>query len=1085
MALDRPPRGLAPELARYLEAIRAEIAKTQAASKSGTSVTIDGQSSRILTATTQAGSAASTKSVSPASKLFNLQAFAGLEVIILTWQGTNQASYAYTEIWRNNIDDLSSAQLINPPAVVGVASDNVGANASYFYWVRAVNTAGQPGPFNQQAGTPCQTSPGTEFILAQLVGAITESQLYVDLQTKIDDSYTGVVTNTTAIAGLDAQYTVKVDVDGYVSGFGLANTLKNAAPFSEFIILADSFAVVFPAQTWAASAGAALGEYIKPTALPTGLYYKVITAGTLGVSEPTWPTIAGDTVTSGTAVLKAVTIESSVPFVVGQVGGVSTVGVDGSLVVDGSIVANAIAAGTITADKLNVAQLSAVAATLGTVVGGTFATGSNPAMRTEISSTGTYLIWAGSGATGGAGAVFYIDNAGNAFFKGTLDAGVISASVLSPGGLLIDCGGGLTTTFVITSTDNKTFYRAKQGTAGAITLDLGTYYGPTHGTGYYSGRFAFQCMDVSIDFQIDGDWGDVTAKVDVQYDAGAWQNIYSFKTDCDYRGGASGSLIYTTKNTAWGTMAVRVTTDGNTQSASGRVTVINLAASTQTPDTVHNTTGDTSDPGVVRTLDNVPNGTTYGKALAARLNAGKPWIDFSEGIHANKNASNIPYVSGASIESLKPTAAGATPNVYGTQNIVPNPAPRFAGDTYGWCTASANETITSHMYASPSPYAPVVGYFQLDYVDNGRAYASYDGVNPAKFQCNGGEHFYIEGNFDGASAANIQLFLIFRRADGTSASVANYETPAGIGGSWNIGIKANTIPNDCAYFYIMMWSDATAGQSMYWTNIVVGHGSRALTKAGSGIQLGDARNGRNSFISGLSAATSNGPVSSTSGASSATASINAHTVTLGNGETVSYTGVTNFATGLPISSNRFAYTTDSNFAGGTATWHDTSSSYTAQNNSDGPVYAYSTPPASTGGGGSGSGLSCVDIESRLPDGRRAGDLKKGDRVQDAAGRWHEIINDPEIVERPCLLIVAKNGCLLICSNGTPFTVDSRCVWAPEMLGESVHTSHGQSIVAEVLGLGPRKVIHLNLGGHSFCAGVTEDLWVESHNVYKQ
>lgn len=42
---------------------------------------------------------------------------------------------------------------------------------------------------------------------------------------------------------LYAQYTVKVDVNGYVAGYGLANTLNNATPFSEFAIRADRFYV--------------------------------------------------------------------------------------------------------------------------------------------------------------------------------------------------------------------------------------------------------------------------------------------------------------------------------------------------------------------------------------------------------------------------------------------------------------------------------------------------------------------------------------------------------------------------------------------------------------------------------------------------------------------------------------------------------------------------------------------------------------------------------------------------------------------------------------------------------------------------
>jgi hypothetical protein len=49
-----------------------------------------------------------------------------------------------------------------------------------------------------------------------------------------------------ADGALQAQYTVKVDVNGYVSGFGLASTANNATPFSEFAIRADRFYIASP-----------------------------------------------------------------------------------------------------------------------------------------------------------------------------------------------------------------------------------------------------------------------------------------------------------------------------------------------------------------------------------------------------------------------------------------------------------------------------------------------------------------------------------------------------------------------------------------------------------------------------------------------------------------------------------------------------------------------------------------------------------------------------------------------------------------------------------------------------------------------
>ena len=45
---------------------------------------------------------------------------------------------------------------------------------------------------------------------------------------------------------INSKYTVKIDVNGYVSGYGLMGSANNAAPFAEFIVRADRFAIGSP-----------------------------------------------------------------------------------------------------------------------------------------------------------------------------------------------------------------------------------------------------------------------------------------------------------------------------------------------------------------------------------------------------------------------------------------------------------------------------------------------------------------------------------------------------------------------------------------------------------------------------------------------------------------------------------------------------------------------------------------------------------------------------------------------------------------------------------------------------------------------
>jgi predicted phage tail protein len=66
------------------------------------------------------------------------------------------------------------------------------------------------------------------------------------LQTTVGANTAAISVQQSSIDGLSGQYTVKIDNDGYVSGFGLASTTVNGTPVSEFIIRADKFSIATP-----------------------------------------------------------------------------------------------------------------------------------------------------------------------------------------------------------------------------------------------------------------------------------------------------------------------------------------------------------------------------------------------------------------------------------------------------------------------------------------------------------------------------------------------------------------------------------------------------------------------------------------------------------------------------------------------------------------------------------------------------------------------------------------------------------------------------------------------------------------------
>ena len=63
------------------------------------------------------------------------------------------------------------------------------------------------------------------------------------LQTTVNGHTTTISTQATTINGIQAKYAVKVDNNGYVSGFGLISTANNGTVTSTFNILADAFKV--------------------------------------------------------------------------------------------------------------------------------------------------------------------------------------------------------------------------------------------------------------------------------------------------------------------------------------------------------------------------------------------------------------------------------------------------------------------------------------------------------------------------------------------------------------------------------------------------------------------------------------------------------------------------------------------------------------------------------------------------------------------------------------------------------------------------------------------------------------------------
>lgn len=175
------------------------------------------------------------------------------------------------------------------------------------------------------------------------------------VQSKADGNTAAVQTHARSINGLEAQYTVKVDVNGKVAGYGLATTPKNGTPESKFIVNADRFGV-----------GAVGKADIFPFTVDTQ-------KNRVGVN--------GELVVNGKAIIDNLNAGT----------------IHGDKIAANTLNANRIRAGSVTARELGVDKLSAISADMGNISGGSLNLGGG---RFTVDNNGRVSMSAASGKVG-------------------------------------------------------------------------------------------------------------------------------------------------------------------------------------------------------------------------------------------------------------------------------------------------------------------------------------------------------------------------------------------------------------------------------------------------------------------------------------------------------------------------------------------------------------------------------------------------------------------------------------------------------------------------------------------------------------
>lgn len=299
-----------------------------------------------------------------------LTATGGYSAIYLSWYGNNYRNHAYTEVWRSSVDSLASAVLVGT-TIGNLYSDEVGNEKTFYHWVRFVSRANVKGPYNSTSGTPASTALDVVRRLDVLRDDILNDQFVQELGQRLTITETGIsrldsVTSTQtktiqqvssvagenkaavqvlsqSVDGLSGQFSVKIDNNGHVSGFGLTSRPINGTPRSAFIVRADRFAIVGPND-----ATDPLGT-LNPTNVPFTVLTTPTTIGGLTYPAGAWiktafiadatitsakiQSLAADKITAGT-ITAAIDMQSPIlrsgniapgtsGFYLGQYGGVN------------------------------------------------------------------------------------------------------------------------------------------------------------------------------------------------------------------------------------------------------------------------------------------------------------------------------------------------------------------------------------------------------------------------------------------------------------------------------------------------------------------------------------------------------------------------------------------------------------------------------------------------------------------------------------------------------------------------------------------------------------------------------------------
>ena len=329
------------------------------------------------------------------------------------------AAITETQLASDLPDEIDKIET-NENAITDINNVSAGSSSASVTAVRALNSV----IYNNAAGTgsPVVTATNLSTMKTQVLNANGTATATATQMNYLNSTYTNPTTGTandvtleqaletsaSNVNGLRGQYSVKIDTNGHVAGFGLSSTTTGATPTSAFIVRADKFAIIDPSSTGSGLGTTSPSSSIVPFVIDSGNTFiasamikdaSIVSAkiSSLAVDKLSGTMATFGTTVTGTLAANKIALDNST-IEAATIGGVSTVqiknlGVGNAKISD--LNASKLTAGSLTV--YNAAASNTMGKLFSATSGYVATTAFNTNSTTNMSYASAVSDWTGSG----------------------------------------------------------------------------------------------------------------------------------------------------------------------------------------------------------------------------------------------------------------------------------------------------------------------------------------------------------------------------------------------------------------------------------------------------------------------------------------------------------------------------------------------------------------------------------------------------------------------------------------------------------------------------------------------------------------